>query len=239
MAKNVEADRGYDDYTINSRNPLARFAHRSRNTRAISLVERHLPANGTLLDFGAGTGVFLASLGRRRPDVMLLAVEPYMTKTNEGKIRFVDGLEKVADASIDVLTAFETLEHLEDADLEDFVHQSRRVLRSGGKLIVSVPIMVGAAAAAKEVNQITFNKMGSEFSLLEVLKATIGISARPTPGVPRRLTHKGFDFRQLERRLSQDYTIESGFHSPFVGLPWFLNSQAFRVAAPKPPVIGR
>lgn len=55
--------------------------------------------------------------------------------------------------SIDVLTAFEVLEHVIDEDLTAFIADARRVLKSSGTLIVSVPIMFGPVVLAKEVSR--------------------------------------------------------------------------------------
>jgi tRNA G46 methylase TrmB len=76
----------YDRQTINSSNPIARFAHRARIRKSLTLAKKLAPAGATIVDFGAGTGTFLSSLGDERPDVSLFAVEPYMPRARDGRI---------------------------------------------------------------------------------------------------------------------------------------------------------
>jgi len=68
----------YDRQTVNAPNRLARFSHRSRAKNSVIIADKYLRNGGVLVDFGAGTGLFLTSLGDKRPDVSLFAIEPFM-----------------------------------------------------------------------------------------------------------------------------------------------------------------
>jgi hypothetical protein len=57
----------YDQQTINSPNPLVRFAHRSRVAKSVALANKYLPQKGVVVDFRAITGLFLRTLGNERP----------------------------------------------------------------------------------------------------------------------------------------------------------------------------
>jgi 2-polyprenyl-3-methyl-5-hydroxy-6-metoxy-1,4-benzoquinol methylase len=49
----------------------------------------------------------------------------------------------------DVVPSFEVCEHLADSELDEFLLSTERNLKSNGRLIVSVPIMIGCAVIAK------------------------------------------------------------------------------------------
>lgn len=215
----------YDRQTINSPNPLARFAHRSRMARSVALVEQHLPLQGTLVDFGAGTGRLLSALGDRRPDARLFAIEPYMPPAGDPRLRYISDFAALGD-SPDVISAFEVCEHLSDAEISRFLWEAWEVLKTGGRLIVSVPIMVGGALLLKELNRAILFRRASDYSAAELVAGMLG-RAVPRP-IDRGPTHKGFDFRWLRERLRQRFDVEEQILSP-LPLPWWANSQIFFV----------
>jgi hypothetical protein len=62
----------------------------------------------------------------------------------------------------------------------------------------------------------------------ELLLASLFYKPAPKPENPR-VTHKGFNFREIEEELSTIFYINEKLYSPFPFLPWFLNSQLFFV----------
>jgi hypothetical protein len=74
----------YDQQTINSRNPLARYAHRTRVKRSVQLATPRVGL-GKIMDYGCGSGVFLSKMNSIREGAAV-GYEPYMTE------RAVDGL---------------------------------------------------------------------------------------------------------------------------------------------------
>ena len=213
----------YDRQTINSPNPLARYAHRSRVAKSVAFADENLPRNGVVVDFGAGTGLFLSTLGDKRPDATLYAIEPYMPAASDPRIHYVPNFDKLT-VSPDLITAFETCEHLSDANAEQFLSESRRALKPDGKLIVSVPIMIGGALLLKELNRSILFRRKSDYSASELLAGVMGRAvARPADRNP---THKGFDFRWLRGLIRERFVIETEILSP-LPLPWWANSQIF------------
>lgn len=214
----------YDRQTINSPNPIARFAHRARMARSLNMASQLLPQGGSIVDFGAGTGFFLSALGDRRPDIRLQAVEPYMAASTDSRIAYSPALSTFAPKSVDLITALETCEHLTDDELRAFIADARAALATNGKLIVSVPIMVGLSLPVKELNRALLFRRLSDYSPSEMTRATFGGAVeRPENRLP---THKGFDFRWLRSQLERSFTIERLTYSP-LPLPWWANSQAF------------
>jgi SAM-dependent methyltransferase len=98
-----------------------------------------------VLDAGCGAGYGCAVLARRAERVVGLdrsdeALSYARANYAADNVQFVQGdlLDlPFADGSFDVVCAFETIEHVEDA--EAFLHQIARVLRGDGTLIVSTP----------------------------------------------------------------------------------------------------
>nr|WP_128935750.1 class I SAM-dependent methyltransferase [Bradyrhizobium zhanjiangense] len=192
------------------------------------MATKYLPKGGTICDFGAGTGLFLTGLGDSRPDAKLYAVEPYMPASADTRIRYVSDFSGLSE-KLDLLVCFETCEHLSDDQLNAFLEEGAKSLRSTGTLIVSVPIMMGPVLLLKELNRAFLFRRKSDYSLSELIAGTF---ARPVERAANRLpTHKGFDFRWLRQMISQYFTVEEEFYSP-LPLPWWANSQVFLVCRP-------
>ena len=90
---------------------------------------------------GAGFGVhLLVSAGARTigMDLDAHALAEARGLAPRANLVRADGLRlPLPDASIDLVTSFETLEHVPDT--RGFVHELRRVLRPGGRLVLSTP----------------------------------------------------------------------------------------------------
>ena len=63
----------YNRQTLDTPNPIARFAHKVRYQRALELAQTKLISGGTLLDIGCGDGTFLQTFAQMRPDTEVVA----------------------------------------------------------------------------------------------------------------------------------------------------------------------
>jgi 2-polyprenyl-3-methyl-5-hydroxy-6-metoxy-1,4-benzoquinol methylase len=220
----------YEEQTVKSGNPLARFAHRTRTTMAVDLVAGVCAKHGTVIDFGAGPGLFLHALGEARPDVTLVGYDPYM-EPSYPEVKYVESMESVASQSVDVLTAFEVCEHLYANELDALLEDALRMLKPSGALVISVPIMCGLAIVPKVTNwMIRSRSLKTEYTLTDVMKAMAGMRVS-RPDNPRT-THKGFDFRELREVVRERFSIDSVQMSPVPNMPWWLSSQYFMVCRP-------
>ncbi|WP_280951541.1 class I SAM-dependent methyltransferase [Methylocella silvestris] len=219
----------YDFQTVKQANPLARFAHKQRIERSVMLAQQYLAPNGVIVDFGAGKGSFLTALGDKRPDATLYAIEEYFRPAEDSRIHYVENFKSL-EVKTDLVTSFEVGEHLTDAETEEFLTDARQSLKDGGKLIISVPIMIGAACALKDLNRALMFRRAPEYSLRELIAGSFGGAVqRPAD---RRPTHKGFDFRWLRDRIENYFLIENEILSP-LPLPWWVNSQIFFICRKK------
>jgi 2-polyprenyl-3-methyl-5-hydroxy-6-metoxy-1,4-benzoquinol methylase len=104
----------------------------------------HVPAGARVLDVGCGEGRFAAVLARAQAEVVGIdvAAEPLRRarlRHPELDLRQlpVQGAWPLQDASFDVVWAGEVIEHV--ADTAGWLSELRRVLRSGGVLLLSTP----------------------------------------------------------------------------------------------------
>lgn len=110
----------YEGQTINAKNPLARFAHRNRLGRSLELTLPRL-GQGKLLDYGCGSGTFLAEIEKSHPG-SAYGYEPFMDERDRPNLPISKTLEDVEKyGPFRVITLFETLEHLDDHELEGFL----------------------------------------------------------------------------------------------------------------------
>jgi 2-polyprenyl-3-methyl-5-hydroxy-6-metoxy-1,4-benzoquinol methylase len=99
---------------------------------------------GRVLDVGCGEGHFAAELARAGLQVLGLDVAEEPLRRARAKhpdldlrVVPVEGPWPLADSSFDIVWAGETIEHV--ADTAGWLSEVRRVLRSGGTLLLSTP----------------------------------------------------------------------------------------------------
>ena len=225
MARSVP----YLRQTFNHPNPLARFAHRSRYARSLGLIDQIASEGAVVLDFGAGTGEWLRQLRTRRPDLDLIGYEPFKA-IEDSSLATRATMDEVERGSVDVLCAFEVLEHLNPDDIASFISHALRVVRPGGRVVVSVPIVEGAALPFKLGSHAVLFRNLSGYTMREIAAGVIGRPIARTTDL--FWSHKGFSHRTLARSLGAAFETSDTVHSPFTVLPWWLNSQVFWVLKP-------
>jgi SAM-dependent methyltransferase len=211
---------------VNSPNPLARFAHRNRINKSIELTLSKL-TEGSVLDYGCGSGVFVARLLSLRPN-SVVGYEPFMSERAQEKLPVYSTLEDIETmCPFSVVTLFETMEHLSEQETVDFLSTCDRVLDPAGGILVSGPIEVGPALIAKEFNRSFLRFRAPEYGPIEFIKASIfGIPGRRAENI--KTSHRGFDFRRaiaLFERLN--WSVEVLHYGPLPIDTWYGNSQVY------------
>lgn len=216
----------YERQTLDHPNPVARFAHRARMRRSTRLVKPYLTGSATLLDYGCGQGRFLGDLAPvvAGQPVTLLGYDPHQSARFDG-YRIVSDPDQIAPETVDVLTSLEVCEHLTASELQTFVDFAGKVLRPNGKLLVSVPIMMGPALLAKELSRSILLRRRTDYAPADLLRAAV--MGAPTPrALDIKASHRGFDWRSTLGALRETFPLE---HTEFSPLPfdhWYGQSQA-------------
>lgn len=104
------------------------------------------PRAGRVLDMAAGSGAFARRLLEMGFTVEACDLFPEQFRVPEVPIKFADLSNRLPydDGSFDVLSCLEGVEHLEDQFA--FIRECWRVLRPGGRLLVSTPNILGMAS---------------------------------------------------------------------------------------------
>jgi SAM-dependent methyltransferase len=237
---------------LHSRDRLISWSHRRRFECGLALAGDL--AGQRILDYGCGDGTFLALL-QRGDDAPAHAVGAEIDSrividcrrrfAGLPAMRFVDvgSLQDAAEtASFDAVFCMEVLEHVVDPMplLADFA----RLLRPGGRLVVSVPIETGPSVVVKQIVRRVAGWRGigdypgtSSYGPLEIVRSVFAGAQqhiqRPVfPTADGRLfhDHKGFNWRVLRAAVAERFELVRTATSPFDWAGANLSTQAWFVA---------
>ncbi len=214
----------YDKQTVNTPNPIARYSHRNRIKRSISLITSQVGIK-KILDYGCGSGDFIKAISGIGIEV--IGYEPYMKERVSDDLPIYEDIACVKEfGPFDIITIFETIEHLEEIELRDFLVQANELLTEKGKILVSVPIEIGPALIMKELNRCILHKRFPENNPIELFLASFfGIAAKRAKS---KHSHKGFDFRKIINFLENEFgTVNIASYGPLPIGTWYGNSQVF------------
>jgi 2-polyprenyl-3-methyl-5-hydroxy-6-metoxy-1,4-benzoquinol methylase len=216
----------YNLQTVDSKNPLARYAHRNRIQQSIALTLPKL-ASGKVLDYGCGSGVFVAALLKLKPG-SAVGYEPYMQERVSRDLpiyKEILDVKKLGPYSL--VSLFETIEHLSNAELDDFLNLCESLLPPSGGILISAPIEIGPALLLKEFNRSLFRFKLPEHRLWELLKASF-LAIPASRAVDLKTSHKGFDFRLAIKYLqAKGWNVSVMRYGPLPIGTWYGNSQVY------------
>ncbi len=225
----------YNRQTVDSRNPLARYAHRNRLKKSIELtLDKY--QGGVILDYGCGSGLFVSEMLKRFPGGAA-GYEPFMNeRVAEGLpiYRSIDDVHRLGRFSM--ITLFETIEHMSNDELASFIDTCRRTLEPDGGILISGPIEIGPALILKEMNRSVAHVRRPEHGLMELAKASMfGVAARRANDI--KISHKGFDFRAAISAIrALGWNAEIIHFGPLPIGTWYGNSQFYLWASRRPPL---
>lgn len=209
---------------------------RSRFERALRFVSGSF-GRTSAIDVGCADGIFLPSLARHF--VSAVGVEPHeesfrvarrlvdqtglrnVTLLNNGGIPFADLRLRLPPAEYGVAFVLETLEHigppgggaagLYEAKV-DFLNGVFSLLSEGGRVIISVPKMVGLGFLLKYLTQVSLRLPTEKMPLKELFKSSV---LRDTEELEKAWcgTHLGFNQVKLGKYLRRHFTVERERHT--------------------------
>jgi 2-polyprenyl-3-methyl-5-hydroxy-6-metoxy-1,4-benzoquinol methylase len=138
-----------------------------RVKRVLELTDRFAVKRGTLLEVGAGFGIFCEEMGRTGRFQRVIGVEPTPDLAATCRQRGIETIElpiekvDLGGTPIDVVASFEVIEHLFRP--RDFIASCARVLAPGGLLVMTCPngrgfdvTVMGAASDTVDVEHLNY-----------------------------------------------------------------------------------
>ena len=228
----------YSKLTIKNRSAIKRFSHSRRFKVALDIL--NLENGETALDYGAGDGYFISSLAVKYPQANIIGYEPvkdmfdqlafylHSNNINVG-CSIVQKLDDLSNNSIDKITCFEVLEHLDDELQRVAIDNMMRLLKRDGLILISVPIEVGLSSLIKNLIRLIIRQPHGRTNIRNIIKSVFGIPIE-RERIPYIYSHLGFYYFDLERTLAEEgLIIKQKIYSPFKWLRGIVNSQIFYV----------
>lgn len=139
---------------------------------------RGIPIEGKRwLDIGFGSGSLLGWARSQGASVAGIEIQADLRKAAETQgIATFDSLESVPDASFDIITAFDVLEHIPREDLVSFLTHVRRTTAANAIIVVRFPNCQSAAGLINQFGDATHVTMLSG-PIIEQLAAKAGLKS--------------------------------------------------------------
>ena len=213
-------------------------------------------AGGRLLDYGCGDGTFVALTHGRFAESIGADLDAGQIVECRQRLAHLPGVRFVVTSTLeasehagayDVVTCMEVLEHTTDDDRHRVLDALARLVRPGGRIVISVPIEIGPALAGKQFFRALAAWRGHgdyrhretytprEMAAAALGRAAVARAVYTVDGPGGRSTycgHKGFDWRVLEREIHGRLVVERRLFSPLPLLGPLLNSQVWFVCRP-------
>src|SRR3989338_2861512 len=203
----------YKDFFVSEKE---HWFFRARRNILIYFIKKHAKPDSIIFDFGCGSGYLVGELQKMDYDVRGMDFEKeaidYGIDSGVKNLILGSGNKiKYPDGSFDLITSFDTLEHIENE--EPVIKELIRVLKPGGKMIITVPAYMWLWGVQDEVShhfrRYTAGSLANVFENffeLEVIKMTYFVTFLFPPIAIIRLFSRWFNAKN--RR--SDFDIKTG-----------------------------
>jgi ubiquinone/menaquinone biosynthesis C-methylase UbiE len=131
----------HSNSSVGIQNKLYKTARKFAIRGKLKLIDNLKVTNRNLLDYGCGTGEFLAAAGAAGWQVQGMEPDPGARNQAIQNLKLTvsapEELRNLGSESVQVITLWHVLEHVHD--LQETIQQFHRVLKRGGNLIIAVP----------------------------------------------------------------------------------------------------
>jgi hypothetical protein len=162
-------------------------------------------------------------LPENQSQICLLGFDPFLSSQFDG-YRIVSDPNEIPAGSVDILTCLEVCEHLTDVELQEFVDFALRVTAQDGTILVSVPIEIGPVVLVKELSRTILFRRRPDMTAAELLNSAFR-GVPPRRAEDRKISHRGFDWRDMQQTLLQAFSCEHIEFSPLPYNSWHGQSQ--------------
>lgn len=235
----------YSQRLLEQGNTLTRVAHRSRFQAVLNVLgNQKYPC---ALDYGCGDGWLLrvayeqgliqSGFGIDISPEMIAASQATLSDIPHFKLGFPPETNRlIPPGTLDLAFCTETLEHVPDPAL--IIDTILPLCKPNATLVISVPIEVGPSLLIKQTGRYFANLKGTygyeRYTWQELWSAAILWDTKSFPSshsekLPYR-AHKGFDYRDLQKIISQKLILKKTVFSPFPMLGNLFNSTIIWVA---------
>jgi SAM-dependent methyltransferase len=220
---------------------LISWSHRRRFETGLQLVRQFEPKR--LLDYGCGDGTFLALLGQTAPSLeetagcellegLVSGLQDRFRSVPSLRFHLVQQVDNEAYyGHYDLITCMEVLEHV--VETREVIDRLSRLLAPGGRLVISVPVEIGAALVVKQAARRLAGWRGLGDYRFVARYSWSELYASLAPGVKQHIPrsvyrdpdgtyfhdHKGFNWKVLQRDLDRVFRTERIVYSPVGWLP--------------------
>lgn len=190
------------------------------------LEQARIETSNRVLIMGGGTGIFTLSLVELFSEIYFVDFDKDKiddarellgaANIDDSTVNFIaaDGTRlPVADDSIDIVFALDTLEHIPDA--QTAVSESRRILHENGQFLVSAPIEVGPPLAVREMYRFFDGQRQKSTSISELIRSIAG-----RPPIVNPTGHRGYDFRETIDQCKDNFEQVKTKYCPVPLVKW-------------------
>jgi 2-polyprenyl-3-methyl-5-hydroxy-6-metoxy-1,4-benzoquinol methylase len=215
--------------TYDSRFFVKRFTHRTRYSIGLGLCHDA----DSVLDYGTGSAHFLKLLAEKNPAIRIVGFEPWDNMLEQAKeetknlqnVRIIKAID--FNERFDIVTCFEVLEHLTEEKQRKVFSDCKKLLKTGGRIVVSIPIETGFAGLVKNaLRWIAGQPHATSFS--EVIRSSFSANIERVERGGYIHSHMGFRYKDIEKLMpGLNLIVIRRIFSP---INWFgplLNSQVF------------
>ena len=208
-------------------NPFRKLIHNGRFYWLRKVIKKYFPNYNTVIELGCHDARSLIFLPYPPTEYIgldadweggLQKASDFYKEIEEYKFFKIEKVNEFPEfkKKFDLVICLETLEHLPDNDLEEYVLKLYSLMNN--YLFISIPNEIGFIFILKFFIKRVFNMQPDDYTFMEIVNQYLGRVNKVN-----RDNHKGFSWVKIVKILKRDFQIISMEGIPFSLLPLSLN----------------